>query len=329
MERQNEDLTRYKRVGLAAPTIAMEGLVAVTPAKGDTDVFVNKQPLWLPPGARGIYGGTLLGQSLSAAQKTVPHNLLPHHMHCQFIRAGKPGSPLRYQIARTSDGRTFATRQVTVLQDSVPIFLASISLCAQPSSPSTDSLTHSTPMPRGLPEPVDDLDSGSHPHAPYLNKKVGLIRGTDSAPYEKKVHHWYRANRELPSSEGAHTHVSALAYICDSYMVGLLPHIHEVWYFVSPPETEFDPGNPDLAASAQEHSRAPASGERGSWPLQGKVGMMVTINHSMYFHNPVDITVDEWMLAELRSDWAGNGRGIVSQKIWTREGKLLATALKR
>lgn len=304
----------------------MEEIVAVVPVDGETDVFVNKQSLWLPPRARGIYGGTLLGQSLMAAQQTAPATFLPHCMHSHFVRAAKPGSPLRYQVTRISDGRSFATRQVLVLQDLVPVFLASISLCARTSSSSVDSLTHSVSMPEGLSQPGHDLAKNLDiSQAPYINKKVGVTKGAHLAPHEKKVHHWYRSRTGLPTSEGAHTHASALAYICDSYMIGMLPHIHNFWDFVAPPETEFDAGGPDLAAAAKDHIRIRASGECPSRSGQSKVGMMVTINHSMYFHNVADIRVDEWMLAELQSDWAGNGRGVVSQRIWTRQGTLLAT----
>jgi acyl-coenzyme A thioesterase 1/2/4 len=56
-----------------------------------------------------------------------------------------------------------------------------------------------------------------------------------------------------------------------------------------------------------------------------EVGMMVSLDHSIYFHNPWAFRADEWMLTEMESPWAGEGRGLVLQKIWSKDGVLIAT----
>ena len=48
----------------------------------DPDLFTNTRPLWHPPGARGIFGGAAIAQTLAAAQKTVSSDLTVHSMHC-------------------------------------------------------------------------------------------------------------------------------------------------------------------------------------------------------------------------------------------------------
>lgn len=53
--------------------------------------------------------------------------------------------------------------------------------------------------------------------------------------------------------------------------------------------------------------------------------MVVSLDHSIYFHNPLAFRADEWMLTEMESPWAGEGRGLVFQKIWSRDGTLIAT----
>lgn len=58
---------------------------------------------------------------------------------------------------------------------------------------------------------------------------------------------------------------------------------------------------------------------------QKQVGMMVSLDHSIYFHNPWAFKSDEWMLTEMESPWAGEGRGLVLQKIWAKDGTLIAT----
>ena len=56
--------------------------------------------------------------------------------------------------------------------------------------------------------------------------------------------------------------------------------------------------------------------------------MMVSLDHSIYFHKPAAIKADEWLFQEMESPWAGDGRGLVIQKIWNREGELLATCIQ-
>jgi len=53
----------------------------------DTNLYRNKQPLWHPPGARGIFGGAVIAQALSAAMKTVDSSLAVHSLHSYFVLA--------------------------------------------------------------------------------------------------------------------------------------------------------------------------------------------------------------------------------------------------
>lgn len=56
--------------------------------------------------------------------------------------------------------------------------------------------------------------------------------------------------------------------------------------------------------------------------------MMVSLDHTIYFHCPQGFRADEWMLAEVQSHWAGDGRGLVTQKMWSRDGTLIATCIQ-
>ena len=56
-----------------------------------------------------------------------------------------------------------------------------------------------------------------------------------------------------------------------------------------------------------------------------EIGMMVSLDHSIFFHNPRAFRADEWMLQEMDSTWAGDGRGLVMQRLWTKDGTLIAT----
>ena len=55
---------------------------------------------------------------------------------------------------------------------------------------------------------------------------------------------------------------------------------------------------------------------------------MVSLDHTIYFHNPKAFRADEWLLTEMESPWSGDGRGLVFQRIYSREGILIVTCVQ-
>ena len=74
-----------------------------------------------------IYGGLVIAQALWAATQTVNTDHKLHSMHAYFMLAGDPGEPVRYEIDRLRDGRSFTTRQVTARQSGGAILTLSCS----------------------------------------------------------------------------------------------------------------------------------------------------------------------------------------------------------
>lgn len=68
--------------------------------------------------------------------------------------------------------------------------------------------------------------------------------------------------------------------------------------------------------------------ENTSAPEVRAVGMMVSLDHTIYFHRPREIHADEWLFSEMESPWAGDGRGLVLQRIWNKHGELVATCVQ-
>lgn len=140
--------------------------------------------------------------------------------------------------------------------------------------------------------------------------------------------------------------MSALAYVTDSYFIGTVARVHDVPRFSSPAELQkllkalknpSDLDDEDITKALKELKDEEAADLRRR--LQGaldnatqakskdhkEVGMMVSLDHSIYFHNPRAFRADEWMLIEMESPWAGEGRGLAIQKIWSQDGTLIAT----
>ena len=69
--------------------------------KIDENLFrASSDLLWTPPGARGVYGGQVLGQTLFAAANTVKQvDKRLHSLHAYFLRAGNADIPIIYYVS--------------------------------------------------------------------------------------------------------------------------------------------------------------------------------------------------------------------------------------
>lgn len=75
------------------------------------DIFEGKyylEPVW--KGIRGAYGGEPIAQGLAAILETVTDDYYPHSYHCYFLKPASTESPIRWQVEKLSNGRTFSTR---------------------------------------------------------------------------------------------------------------------------------------------------------------------------------------------------------------------------
>jgi acyl-CoA thioesterase-2 len=89
-----------------------------------TDVFVGVGPRY-PWG--GLYGGQIVAQALRAAARTVDPEFRVHSLHAYFIRRGDHDQPIRFEVDRLRNGRSFVTRPVVARQSMGAIFTMSAS----------------------------------------------------------------------------------------------------------------------------------------------------------------------------------------------------------
>lgn len=77
------------------------------------DTFVGSGPRyhW-----GGLYGGQIVAQSLRAASSTVDPTYRAHSIRAYFIRPGDHEEPVRYEVDRIRNGRSFATRRIVARQ---------------------------------------------------------------------------------------------------------------------------------------------------------------------------------------------------------------------
>lgn len=138
-------------------------------------MFTNRRPLWHPPGARGLYGGAVIAQTLAAAQMTVPKEFAVHSMHCYFVLAGSSAMPVVYHVERVREGKSFATRTVQARQKGRPIFTTTLSFMREGSA-GARSVQHDSTLPRDLPE-VDENEDDDGRSSPFIAQHTPMIDG--------------------------------------------------------------------------------------------------------------------------------------------------------
>ncbi|KAL2015224.1 hypothetical protein VTK56DRAFT_6053 [Thermocarpiscus australiensis] len=277
---------------------------------------------------------------LAAAQRTVAADFVVHSCHCYFLLAGSSELPILFHVEQVRDGRSFATRTVQARQRGRCIFTTTISFVRESSSSSSPSggqhvVSHASPMRRGekddsgpLQPPPDDYDDEPKllNRGPFQGTKIEVVNRASPQPGEKKTRQWVRARGKI--SGGTPAHLAALAYMSDSYFIGTITRIHRLWRFPFKAE-DYDRLPPDVQHKVRTVHQWEGMGDDPR-EMVGRptIGMMVSLDHIIYFHEPRKVRADEWMLAEMESPWAGDGRGVVMQKIFSKDGTLLATCVQ-
>lgn len=260
-----------------------------TRARTDEDIFTGPSQ-WMPHGR--VFGGQVLAQAVVAASRTVADDRHIHSLHGYFLRPGDIELPITFAVDRIHDGRSFSTRRTQAYQKGLPIL--SMIASFQDTDPGLD---HQVAMPE-VPEPEslrsdeELLGSIDHPVAQYWAKgRAFEMRHVEIPIYL------------TPDSE--HTTCQAI------WMKAIGPL----------------PDDPILhraaMAYASDYSILESVLRRNglAWASEGV--KVASLDHAMWWHR--DGRADEWMLYVQESPNAIGGRGLAMGRIFSRDGKLLAS----
>ncbi len=247
------------------------------------------------PGWGTVYGGQVIGQALFAALATVPEERPVHSLHAYFLRPGDVSRPIVYQVQRSRDGGSFTSRHVTAIQAGHPIFDMSASF-----QKTTDGYSHQVEMPK-VPAPEDtptELErytKQAHKFPEFLRERVLAER-----PIEMRVVNEPDIFGRAKEPAERHVWLRAPAKLPDT------PTLHQAM----------------LAYASDYAFLTTALKPHGDSWLSGKL-QIASVDHTIWFHAP--FRADEWLLHTITSPWAGNARGLTLGRVYTRDGRLVAS----
>lgn len=171
------------------------------------DTFVGESPPY--PWGR-IYGGLVVAQALWAATQTVKREHAVHSLHAYFILGGELREPVRYEVDRVRNGRSFSTRRVVARQSAGAILTLGCSFqVAEPGPGAQSAEFPPVPAPESLP---------SHYDAGCLRCDVKVEQG----PPRSRA--WVRF--PVPLGDDPRLHACALAYLSDVNPMGAVSASH-------------------------------------------------------------------------------------------------------
>ena len=247
------------------------------------------------PGWGRLYGGQVLAQALYAAEQTVVPDRTVHSLHGYFLRPGRPGVPVRLEVDRIRDGRSFTTRRVVAWQESEAILNLSASFHgvelgldhadAMPQAPGPDGLPSQQVLSRTVLDRLPPaLREQMRKDAPFEIRPIDPYDPTNPVPMAPHRQTWFKATSALPDDPALHKRL--LTWAADSHFFTTATQPHGVTWL-----------NPKI--------------------------QMASLDHAMWFHRP--FRADEWLLYDVHSATVSGSRGLVQGRFWTRDGQLVAT----
>ncbi len=287
------------------PQQLVDGLVRLLTVEKIGDDHYRGRPQ--KGGIGRVFGGQVIAQALQAAQLSAPEDKAAHSLHAFFLRGGKEGPPIDYQIERDFDGRSFSNRRAVAMQEEEdgnmrPILNFTASFQRPEEGLEHDDYT----MPDVAPpeELMSDMEMRKTFIAEMENvteqqrammlrprpiemRTVDKLHWMNSDKKPPRAHSWFRTAAPLPSIDSDPAiHRAVIAYASDYTLLG---------------------------TSALPHGLSWARGE-----LTG-----ASLDHTIWFHRPA--RADDWLLYATASPWSGGGRGMNLGRIYNRDGDLVAS----
>ncbi len=249
-------------------------------------------------GFGNVFGGQVLGQALSAAYQTVPAERGVHSLHAYFLRPGDAKKPIVYNVDCIRDGKSFTTRSVIAIQNGRAILNMAASFQVAETGFDHQDAAPQPAGPEGIPSERELALKVADQIPESIREKILCKKAIEIRPVD-------------PVNPFAPDKRKPLRYTWFK-AVGRLPDDPMVHQYMLAYASDFGLTVTSLYPHGQSF-----------WQPRMQVA---SLDHAMWFHR--DFRMDNWLLYVMESPNAGKSRGLSRGKIYTQEGKLVASVVQ-
>lgn len=263
--------------------MTIQELFALEPHGVDTFVGAGRTYPW-----GGLYGGHIVAQALRAAAETVDSTMEPHSLRAYFIRRGDTSEPVRYEVDRIRNGKSFCTRRVVARQS----FGAILNLEASFQTFEESADAQPIRFPSGVPAP-DSVDNSAWSDGFDRRWIADGSIPNDGREGGGRAMAWFRVTDALgdPTDSRAQLlHRCAFAYLSDDLPTDAVVRTH------------------------------PIINQR---PENARNFYGASLDHTIWFHRPIES--DRWHLHDFTCHSLGNSRGLAIGHVFSEDGVHVAT----
>lgn len=299
--------------------------------KIDENTWEGVHPLRLPvSGARGVYGGHLIAQTLLVFIESAP-GFVPHSFHSHFLRPGSPDGPCLYKVTRLNDGRNFAMRLVKVMQKAKVVFTAMCSLVRKGQKVTSGDLNLMLPPPalqQKYPDPnqLDQLIHTGFCHNAYLDELLDYKLCPEEEnipPAERWVTLWSKIYQ--PSKQKFNDPKFNYVTVGELSDSALLTTMARVLHLNWNPTVD----NPFQSYDDNKDARTIIDYSMNALHIYHYEAM--SLDHHLYFHTDGFESFDpinDWLTLTYQFKISRNHRTLVRGFFYNKEGNCVATVIQ-
>lgn len=251
----------------------------------------------------------MMALAANAAYQTAVPGFSIDTLSCHFLAAPKADVPFDITVERLSDGGRFCSR-VAVLEQAGALKVHVTCSFVRPGSMTGPSMSHSVQRKshqRLDAITFDDLDVEKTDVGPYMKFQrlplfyTGAGKSPANPPPESLIYTSAAQMSPLGSDRNPNIHTLALIALSDYHILDCPPTVHGL------------------------QVGTPVIGDTSRQPTESAFQFLTSLNHNIRFHAHDGFRADEVLYVEAESPWTKGRRAQVDSRIFSGEGKLLAT----
>jgi acyl-CoA thioesterase 8 len=250
----------------------------------------------------------------AAAYETVSKDFMVDTLHTYFLAGPKYEQRLQFKVQCLNDGGRFTTRMVTVEQAGLAVVHVTCSF-VRSSAMSGNAMTHS--IRRAMSDSIDeitldDLEPGKDSRGPIMkfqrlsvNPHNGTIGAPGKTPPESLVYTSAATISPAIKSPDHKTQALGIIALSDYHILDAPPTLHGVPFGL------------------------PAIGDKTRSARPTQFSMYTSLNHTIRFHLHDSFRADGLpKYIEVTSPWAAKRRAEVHSRIFSNDGRLIASCVQ-